>query len=118
MSQMQPTLIKSFKAASDLSAKQYYFVRLTGEYTVDVGNATTRPVGVLYETNTADKTVGVIVSGTAKVIAGGAISAGALIVCNASGKAIARTTEDPELIIGQALESAAAADQIIEIKLF
>ena len=112
----QHQVVKEFNAAADLSAKQYYFVEL-GSGTVNVTDAITDvPVGVLQnKPDAAGKHAEVAMFGFTKVVAGGAISAGALIGCTTAGKAVALTigTDTTTYVLGRALTAATADGQVI-----
>ena len=121
MSQFVRDFARTFVAGSDLSAKQFYIVKLgTGAtYGNDVvlsSAATDVHVGVLQNTPAAGEAATVQFLGTTKVVAGAAIARGAYVSADASGKAASNTT-DKENAIGMALEAAAADGDIIEVLL-
>lgn len=109
---------KNFKSNADLSAKQYYIVKLTADDTVDLAAAATDIiVGVLYNkpkapTNGKYDNAQVRLAsaaGTTRVVAGGTINRGDFITSDANGKAVATTTTGDN-VIGRALQSAVAGD--------
>lgn len=119
MSTQQPQNITQ-KAAGDLSAGQYLFVKNSGaDRTVTTCTAITDvAVGVQQnnECKTAGDPVAVATAGTSKVIAAAAIAVGAKVAPAATGKAqTAVSTQTPR---GQALTAAAGANEVIEIALF
>lgn len=117
MATSESTLSISKKAAGDLSAKQYLFMKMSADNTVDTCAAITDvAVGVLQnDPSAAGKPATVAVLGTTKVVAGGAIAVGDLVAPTAAGKAqTAASTQYPR---GVALEAAAADGDVIEILL-
>jgi len=125
MSQQKNELVLSFKNSADLSAKQYYFVGISADQSVNVSGASAKPVGVLIEPNKSGYTnvpVGVCVLGTAKIVvkknADEALpAAGDYIVSASDGKGMKLKSETVDLNRGIALESASAEGDIIEILL-
>lgn len=102
-------------AGADLSNNIYNLVKLgTTEDTIVLAGSDDRVIGVLDNKPKSDEQASVIISGTAKVKAGGTIAYGDYVVSNASGQAIKRTTESN--VVGIALEAGASGD-IIEILL-
>lgn len=117
MASNQDTCTLTLKAAGDLSAKQYLFVELSAAQTVDACNATTdKSLGVLQnDPGAAGLPAVVAYAGTTKVIAGGAISAGANVAPTSAGKA--QTAVATQYARGVALEAASSDGDIIEILL-
>lgn len=104
-------------AASDLSALQYTWVRLTEFNQVDAFSADTQqPIGVLQNAPTAGQPAQVMVDGVSLVKAGGAIdvSANANVGPSAGGAAVARVigTDVTKYRAGMALSDAASGDII------
>jgi hypothetical protein len=103
-------------ANADLSAKQYYIVKRVAGGKVDLCTAGgDNSLGVLQNTPVANDSAEVLgrhSSETGKVIAGASITRGDKLTSNASGKAVATTTEDDH-VFGIA-ESDAANNDIIE----
>jgi hypothetical protein len=87
----------SFKVATDLSAKQYYFVKLSADNTIVICNgATDSPIGVLQNKPKGDVTeaVGrVRIMGVSRVITGGVVGYGDLVGTDASGLGVAKTAD-------------------------
>ena len=105
-------LVPGLKASADLSAKQYYFVKLSGAGTVDVcSGATDKPIGVLQNAPASGDAAAVCGLGVTKISADAAISAGALIGTSGDGQADAKTpgTDTTEYIVGQVIEASGAA---------
>jgi hypothetical protein len=75
-------------ASADLSAKQYYFVKLSGAGTVDVcSGVTDKPIGVLQNAPTSGDVAEVCVIGITKVNADASIAVGDFIGTSADGQA-------------------------------
>lgn len=110
MSQYAPGAIKSFKCATDLSAKQYYALKLSADGTVALASAATdKLVGTQLGEAKSGEGVAVVTSGTARAIAGAGVSRGDFLTTNSAGKLIATTTTG-DYVVGMALEAADAND--------
>jgi hypothetical protein len=110
------TIPGGFKAAADLSAKQFYCVEITAADTVNVCNAATDPtIGILQNKPVADEACEIAGApgSIGKGICAGAITVGQWVGTDANGKLEAKTT-DKDFALGQALE-AGAADRIIAV---
>lgn len=108
---------KSFTTGSvSLATKQYYLMKQHTDGTLIIAAAATDAiVGVLQNKPVVGAAALVRIGGTTKVIAGGAISVGAWVTSDASGKAIGTVTAG-NVVIGQYLGAAAAASgDVIEI---
>ena len=106
----------SLEAAADLSAAQYYIMRVTAANAVNVTTAATQvAVGVLQnKPDAAGKVATLSREGdVTKLSAGAAIAAGASVTSDASGQGATGTTG--QQCIGIALNAAGAADEIIEV---
>lgn len=101
----------TFVAGEDLSAKQYYFVKIDngdGEV-VAVSGATDRPIGVLQNAPTAGQAAEVLIVGGTKVECGGSASFGQPVFSNASGLAVTLafgSTASAAYCVGSFIESA------------
>lgn len=116
MSQHNPDQVLSFQSAGALAARVIVKLNTTAEQVVVAADATEPLVGVSYDKATAaDQTVGVIASGTAKVIAGGTIARGAFVTGTTSGHAAATTTAE-DYYVGIAMQAAVSGD-IFEVKI-
>jgi len=105
-------MIPGLKAAADLSAKKYRFVKLSAAGEVDVcSGATDKPIGVLQNAPTSGQVAEVLAFGISKVEADAALSAGALIGTSADGQADAKTpgTDTTEYVVGTVLTATGAA---------
>lgn len=101
-----------FKAAADLSAKQYYFVKQTaaGEVNVCTG-ATDKPIGVLQNKPESGEDAEIISFGITKVSADAALSVDDLIGTSADSQADAKTpgSDTTEYVVGRVLTATTAA---------
>ena len=110
----QPLKI-TLTAGADLSAKQFYFVKISGSGTCDVcSGATDKPVGVLQNKPTSGQAAEIVVLGVTKVSSDAALTAGNLIGTSADGQADAKTpgTDTTEYIVGQMVTTTGAAGVI------
>lgn len=106
----------SFKANADLSAKQYCFVKLTANNTVDVCSATTDvPIGVLQNKPTSGQNAAVTIDGITKIVAAATIAAGALIATDASGHAASGVagTDTTKYLVGQVIDASNGANSLL-----
>ena len=105
----------TFEAGADLSAKQYYFVKLSAANTVNVCTAITDiPIGILQNKPGSGEAATVCLFGISKVSANGTLAAGNLIGTSADSQAdaIAAGSDTTVYTMGQALEAAAAGDTV------
>jgi hypothetical protein len=106
----------SLAAAADLSTHQFKFVNVDGNGRAALGGAGTRAVGVLQDKPNALGKVGTIMlSGISKVVAGAAVTVGADVMSDASGRAVTATATNRRL--GVALATAGGAGEIIPVLL-
>lgn len=76
----------SFKAAGDLSAKQYHFMKVSAENTIDTSGANERAIGILQDKpNAANEASSVRVVGTSKLKYGDTIALGQMITSKSDG---------------------------------
>lgn len=104
--------IPGITASADLSAKQYYFVKISGANTVDVcSGATDVPCGILQNTPTSGQAANVAFSGVSKVSSNEALTVGWLIGTSADGQADRKIigTDVTEYYVGQVLTATGAA---------
>jgi hypothetical protein len=105
--------VGQFTASADLSAKQYHFVKMSGNDTVTVTAAITDvPIGVLQNNPASGGVAEVALFGVTKVVADGTLAAGNLIGTSADGQAdaIAAGTDTTVYIMGHAVSAAAAGE--------
>lgn len=69
------------------------------------------PHGVLQNDPISGAAANVAFSGVSKVVAGASFSAGAMLMSDSAGRAITQTSTNP--VVGQAIEAASAANQVI-----
>lgn len=107
---------RSLPAGEDLSAKQFYFVKLMSDGTVDLADTAGENChGIVTNKPTAGREATVVVSGKTQVVAGATMATiGTKVQTDANGKAIAAATGD--VVMGYTLE-AAVDTQVIAIEL-
>lgn len=104
-----------FTASADLSAKQYYAVKISGLNTVTVCAAVTDvPIGILQNAPTSGQAAEVCVIGISKINSDAALSRGNLIGTAADGQLAAYTpgTDTTKYVIGQVLLASGAAGEL------
>jgi hypothetical protein len=107
-------IVRSFTADAAITKNRVVKITSTG---VDVATADTdKVIGVSTLTVATGDQCPVQLSGTCKITASAAISAGDLVVATTGGK-IATTTTDKKRVIGTALEAATADGDLIEVLL-
>ena len=102
--------IGTFTASADLSAKQYYIVKMSGDNTVTVCAAVTDvPIGVLQNKPASGGQAVVRVFGMSKVSADATLAAGDIIGTSADGQAqpVTQGSETTVYNIGQAVTGGA-----------
>lgn len=108
----------SLPANTDLSTKQYFFVKIvnsSGTGQVAVCGDGEAGIGVLQnKPSSQGKAARVAISGIAKVEAGGSVTAGQPVASDASGNAVTAATGD--IVLGRAVNSADDGD-VVEILL-
>jgi hypothetical protein len=100
-------------AGADLSAHQYKFVKMDASgNAVIVAALTDRPIGVLQNAPLSGQEAEVVVVGGTKVIAGGAITEGAVVGTTAAGLGAAKTvgTDTTHYILGTSLTEVASGE--------
>lgn len=109
------------KAASDLSAKQYHFVKLDSSGNVAaIAAATDVPLGILQNTPGSLHAADVMTQGVSKLVAGGSLAAAALVGTDADGKGTAYTygaSGTAGVIMGQVLTGNTTANGIVTVDL-
>jgi hypothetical protein len=107
----QPLKI-TLEAAADLSAKQYYFVKIDSNGKAAAVTAITDvPIGVLQNKPTAGQAAEIVVVGVSKVSSDAALNEGDLIGPSGDGQADARVigTDITHYVGGQMLTATGAA---------
>ena len=117
MSQQLTGIVKSFTADNAIVKNRVVKITTTGTYTCDTATAASdKVIGVATLAADAAAQVPVQLSGTCKITASAAITAGAYVVATTAGKIVTSTT-DKDKPIGLALEAAAADGDLIEVLL-
>ena len=114
----QPLKLSGVTASADLSAKQYYFVKISGANTVDVcSGATDKPIGILQNKPTSGQAAEVVVIGVSKVSADASLTAGNLIGTSADGQADPKTpgTDTTEYVVGTVQQGVSNAGEIATV---
>lgn len=104
-----------WSASADLSAKQFHFVKMSGNGTVDACSAITdTPVGILQNNPTSGQAAIVAVAGLSKVVANATLAAGDVIGTSADAQAdpIVNGVDVTVFVCGQAVTAAAAGDTV------
>ena len=102
-------------AGADLSALQYYYVKLSTTDTVVVcAAATDVPIGILQNAPTSGQEATIMVTGISKVNSNAALSIGDLIGTAGDGQADAKVpgTDTTEYVVGVVLEASGAAGEL------
>jgi hypothetical protein len=100
-----PVEVITLIAAADLSAKQYYAVKIDATGKAAMAGAGQNAVGILRNNPTADQPAAVMVLGIALAMYGGAVTAGDNLMTDANGKLITATGTNPVVCV--AMESGA-----------
>jgi len=117
MSQALKDFEKTGNAGESMTANQYYIVQLSAAGDIEVGEgATDLLVGVLQNKPASGEAALYRFAGTTKVVASAAVAIGAKLTTTAAGKAVTTTTAG-DMVVGIALEAAAADGDIIEMQL-
>ncbi|MBU0598781.1 hypothetical protein KKF61_07415 [Patescibacteria group bacterium] len=107
--------LESFEAAADLSAKQFYFVKLSANRTVNVPTAITDiPIGVLQNKPASGEAAEVMVIGRSKVSADETLTAGQLIGTSVDGQAALVEAGDTTVYRAGQVTIGAGAGEIAE----
>lgn len=101
----------SLDAGADLSAKQYFFVKVgTADNAAVVCGDGENALGVLINAPLSGEPAAIANSGVVKVSAGGSITRGANVASDAAGEAV--TAASGDYVLGIALEAADDGDII------
>jgi len=112
--------VETFEAAADLSAKQFYIMKLASATTINVADSAAVAIGVLQDKPKSGEQGNVAMigaGGISRVVSDGsgtAIAAGDRVKANASGKAVKAAT-DKDRAIGLAREASSADGTIIAV---
>lgn len=105
----------SLQAAADLSALQFTCVITNAAGKAAAAGAGANVTGVLLNKPVADQAGTIGVAGIVKVKAGAAVAAGAKVMCDATGRVITAVGAAGNHVVGVAMESSAAANEIIRV---
>jgi hypothetical protein len=108
----------TLEAGSDMSAIQYKGVDMASDVQIDViGTKGEFCLGILQDKPAATgRAASVAIEGVTKVLAGAAVVAGTELIMDATGRVITTDAAD-QYIIGTALQTAAAAGDIIAMSI-
>lgn len=103
-------------AGSDLSAKQFYAIKLTAARTLDLANTGGEATyGVLQNKPTLGQAVDAGILGITKAVAGGTCTAGGPLMTDNTGRFVDKTGGNITVLM--AIEGATVAGQIITAKI-
>lgn len=111
MGAIKPGFQDTYTASTDLSTKQYRFVKISGDRRCTVCTAITdKPLGVLQDTPGAEMGGLVMHSGVTKIVAGEELTAGMLIGVDTNGAAVevVAGTDTTQYIAGHVVIGAAS----------
>jgi len=103
-------------ASADLSTKQFYLVKMSGNKTVDVcSGVTDKPCGVLQNKPTSGQAAEVVCIGVTKVSGDADLGYGDLIGTSADGQAAAYVagTDTTKYVVGHVIEDNTTAGGLI-----
>lgn len=103
MARELPVWNSSLLAGADLSAKQYYAVKVTAANTINLSGAGENALGILQNDPTSGQVATVMVLGESKAIYGGVVAAGANLKSDAAGKLV--TAGGTDAVIAVAAEA-------------
>ena len=105
----------TLEAGEDLSAKQYYFVKISSGKAVACSAATDVPIGVLQNDPASGEEASIVVVGGTKIVSSASIAAGIKIGTNNAGKADAKVagTDTTEYTVGQVILGAGADGEVL-----
>ncbi len=112
-----PGFAFSLEASADLSAAQHHCVDVDSNGRVAVVTGSGDDVAAILQNdpNALGNAAALMKTGISKVVAGAAVAAGALVMSNASGRAITATSG--QVVFGRALEAAATGGEVIPVLL-
>lgn len=115
MTYEQPEFALSIVTAASFAASQYRFAKLDSSGKVIVGTAGASSIGVVQNKPISGEVAEIVTAGVTKVVAGGAIAAGASITSDSTGRAV--TVGGSDSISGYALTAAQGAGELIPVLL-
>ena len=102
-------------AGADLSAKQFYAVKVNSSKKLVLSGAGEEMAGILQNNPVADVPCAAMVDGVSKAVTGAVVAAGAALMADANGKLITATTGN--LILGRALGDSGGDLEVIAMLL-
>ena len=108
--------IPGLTASASLTAKQYYFVKMSGASTVTVcSGATDVPIGVLQNAPASGAAANVCSIGVTKISSDAAVTYGNHVGTSADGQADPKVwgTDTTEYIVGQAITTSGGAGGMV-----
>jgi len=106
----------TLESSGDLSASQYFLVKVDASGQAALGGLGEVCVGVLQDKpSAAGRAAEVGTEGVSKCVASAAIAAGATVSCTAAGKA--KTAATGEFVVGVARSAAAADGEVFQLML-
>lgn len=115
--ELNTEVLGTLLAGADLSGSQYKFVKMSGATVILAAVAGEKILGVTTQKPVSGDVAEVVVEASAVPIqAGAAFAAGAYLMTDATGRAITAATTG-STIVGQALEAATAAGDIVTMRL-
>jgi hypothetical protein len=120
MSDFANVVTRSVTSAADQRTRQYTIQRAAAAGTCDISsNAAAShllgPIGVLINKPNTGQAATIAYAGEVKVVAGGTVTANALVTNNASGRAANATSG--QMVIGRALETATTDGEVVRMQL-
>jgi len=110
-----PGMKISIRTITNLSAKQFYFVKMTAAGDVALASATTdKVIGILQNKPSSGKTAEVMVNGLSKVKGAAGLNELDLIGSDSSGLA-ATNTSAGEYLVGQVVKATANANELATV---
>lgn len=103
----------SLKAAQNMEGKKFAAVKVSDVRTFDLCGAGEECIGILQNEVIAGEAGRVVINGVTFAVASGVIAAGAKVAAAADGQI--KTADEGASVIGVAIETAAAAGDIITI---
>lgn len=109
---------KSNSSYAGIGATRYVFVQAAGAYQAILATNTTTSalLGVMQNDPGVGEAMSIAYSGLSKVVAGGALTANAIITTNGSGRAAAVTSG--QMALGRVLEASGADGDVVSALLF
>lgn len=113
----------TFQAVADLRTSQYHIMRFSAADQVNIASngaalSTVGAIGVLQNKPNSGQFATIQDAGVSKVVAGSSITAGAFFTTNGSGRAIACSSGNDELVVGRAITAPSNDGETFRARLF